>query len=164
MDHECHFPRSYNVNCSFSWSYGANSWFFEKLRGKWSSLLKLRCKMLFFVKLRGELHGEVLSTRGSQKTQKSIEISEKTITHPRPGAPLERPLATGFWRIFWSTGKSALKQWFGLFLWLAKGGYLRAVLMQVFLRVACFFTFWKAAHPRLKVNLENKLLLWEKAL
>ena len=43
-------------------SYGANSHF-----------LKLRCPMLFFVKLRGELHGEVLSTQGFQKTQKSIE-------------------------------------------------------------------------------------------
>ena len=30
-------------------------------------------------------------------------------THPRPGAPLEGPLETGFWRVLWSTGKTTLK-------------------------------------------------------
>ena len=105
----------------FSQSYGANSWFFVKLRAKLSFFFKLRCTPLFFVALRGELQGEVISTRGPQKTQKSFEIPKK-VTHPRPGAPLEGPLETGFWTAHWSTGKTSLKTTIWPIFGTGKGG------------------------------------------
>ena len=106
--------------------------------------------MLFFVELRGELHGEVLSTRGSQKTQKSFEALQKKLCTPDLGLPWKAPWKLDFGGCFGALAKLALKLRFGLFLVPAKGGVLQGGFNVHFCESnTLFLRFFKSYAPQM---------------